>query len=353
MTDTAAALLERAALLLGPLPRGGDLDALSEACVERLRDGPGTPDATAALALLVCDLQDLALAQTEERLAGAARRIARCERALGRLRTVSSPQALIDRVCEEVVASCGLERVLLSRVDGNVWRPWKVNDVVRDQSWFAEWVHREIPLDDLVLEARLLGERRAGLVLDTSDPSVHPLIRAGGSDSYVVAPIVPAGRVVGFIHADHGLGGRACDEVDRGVLWAFTEGFGHLYERSALLERLRLQRDRVRQTLTVADAALEQLTESEIELAMRPDDDAAVARTAMAVFRSEGDLDELTAREREILQLIAGGAGNKEIAERLVIAVGTVKTHVKHVLAKLGAANRSQAIAIYLGVPLD
>jgi DNA-binding CsgD family transcriptional regulator len=356
MTDAALEPLARAALLLGERSDGDGLnivEAYTELCMQRLRVSGDSAETAAALARLLCDLQELALEQTEERLAAAARRIARCERGLGRLRTVTSPAALVDRVCEEVVASCGLERVLLSRVEGNVWRPWKVNDVVRDQPWFAEWVHREIPLDDLVLEARLLGERRAGLVTDTSNPSVHPMIRAGGSDSYVVAPIVPAGRVVGFIHADHGLGGRACDEIDRSVLWAFSEGFGHLYERSALLERLRFQRDRVRQTLTVADAALEQLTESEIELAMRPDDDAAVTRTALTVFRTEGGLDELTAREREILELIAGGASNKEIADSLVIAVGTVKTHVKHILAKLGAANRSQAIAVYLGVAVD
>lgn len=356
MSKLPAELVERAALLLGVEP---ELDAdsvaegLTELCIERLLSAAPDVESTAALAQLVCDLQDLALQQTEERLASSARRMARCERGLGRLRTVTTPQALVDRVCEEVVASCGLERVLLSRVEGGVWRPWTVNDVVRIQPWFAEWVQREIPLDDLVLEARLLGECRPALVTNTDAPEVHPIIRAGGATSYVVAPIVPAGRIVGFLHADHGLGGRACDETDRDVLRAFSEGFGHLYERAALLERLRLQRDRVRQTLTVVDAALEQLTESEIELVMTPDDDAAVARTASTVFRSEGGLDELTAREREVLELIAGGAGNQEIADRLVITVGTVKTHVKRILAKLGVVNRSQAIAVYLGVAQD
>ncbi len=356
MSKQTADLIERAARLLDTEVDliGEDVaDALSAACTQRLLSGVPDAESTAALVQLVCDLQDLALEQAETRMASRARRIARCERGLGLLRTVTSSKVLVDRVCEEIAANCGLERVLLSRVEDGVWRPWKVNDVVRDEPWFAEWVQREIPLDDFVLEARLLSERQPGLVTNTADPRVHPIIRAGGATSYVVAPITPAGRVVGFLHADHGCGGRVCDETDRDVLWVFSEGFGHLYERSALVERLRLQRDRVRQTLTVVGTALEELTEAEIELVAAPDDDTPIARTASSVFRSEGGLDELTAREREVLELIAGGAGNQEIAEQLVITVGTVKTHVKHILARLGAVNRSQAIAAYHGVAQD
>jgi LuxR family maltose regulon positive regulatory protein len=53
----------------------------------------------------------------------------------------------------------------------------------------------------------------------------------------------------------------------------------------------------------------------------------------------------LTAREMEILALMAGGASNQEIAERLVVTVGTVKGHVNHILDKLEAHNRTEAVA--------
>jgi LuxR family maltose regulon positive regulatory protein len=62
--------------------------------------------------------------------------------------------------------------------------------------------------------------------------------------------------------------------------------------------------------------------------------------------RGSGVLAEpLTAREREVLQLLAEGASNQEIARRFVVTVGTVKTHVHNILGKLAVRNRTQAIS--------
>ena len=54
---------------------------------------------------------------------------------------------------------------------------------------------------------------------------------------------------------------------------------------------------------------------------------------------------ELTERELEVMQLIAVGATNAEIAQELHITVGTAKNHVKNIYSKLNVHNRAQAIA--------
>ena len=57
----------------------------------------------------------------------------------------------------------------------------------------------------------------------------------------------------------------------------------------------------------------------------------------------------LTRRELEVLQHIAAGESNAAIASSLFLSEGTVKSHVKHVLRKLGATSRAQAVSRYLG----
>lgn len=59
----------------------------------------------------------------------------------------------------------------------------------------------------------------------------------------------------------------------------------------------------------------------------------------------DGTEADLTEREIEVLQLLAQGASNPQIAEELVITVNTVKSHISHILAKLQLENRTQAAA--------
>ena len=58
--------------------------------------------------------------------------------------------------------------------------------------------------------------------------------------------------------------------------------------------------------------------------------------------------EDLTAREIEVLSQIAGGNRNRDIAEKLFITEETVKVHIKHIMEKLGASDRTQAVAIGL-----
>ncbi len=75
---------------------------------------------------------------------------------------------------------------------------------------------------------------------------------------------------------------------------------------------------------------------------------ASVIGQFAALPRPREDLkakvDELTPREREVLSLMARGRSNAEIAAQLIVSEGTVKTHVGHVLRKLGLRDRIQAV---------
>ena len=82
--------------------------------------------------------------------------------------------------------------------------------------------------------------------------------------------------------------------------------------------------------------------------------DPAVTKSVIARFAalpSPSDelaarFDELTPREREVLELLARGRSNAEIAQELIVAEGTVKTHVARVLMKLGLRDRVQAVIL-------
>ena len=314
---------------------------LTRACLEDLRETPSAAvDRAQQLCDLILKLQQLAMDWYLHDTAMRGQRLADCAAGLSRLRTLPGSTALVDNVCEELVLRCGFHRAVLSKVESRSWKPLILHHRAgkETQPWFAEWINQRVPLTKTAPEAEMLSRRRPSLVYDTDDAPVYrPLIvKAGQSRSYALAPLVVGEDVVGFRHTDHHPLTRRVDEADRDVLWAFADGFSHIYERALLMERLRAQRDSVRELFFGAVERVEGLCESGAAAAHRVGEDSAGDR---------GPAVELTDREAEVFELMVTGATNQAIADRLVITEGTVKSHVKHILRKYGAVNRAQAIA--------
>jgi DNA-binding CsgD family transcriptional regulator len=304
----------------------------------------------ASLSLRALELSDL----VHNRIAAQRERTyTQMRQGLDRLRRVANSAALLDRACREVVETCGFTRGVLTRVEGEEWLPWMAyfSDDHDLERRFVEWMNQQrYPASAL---GRDLHGLRPVLVRDSvADPRAFaPMIEFSKTPCYVAAPITPAGRLVGVLYADRFPSGRPVDELDRDMLWAFAEDFGWIYERVVLVERMRAQRARINKAFEFAENMMGTLANTEIEL----------SRTAEGRMPSGGEsefdtpaapaaVEELlTAREAEVLAMMVRGASNAVIAEQLIIKEGTVKSHVKHILRKLDAVNRAEAISRYMG----
>lgn len=273
---------------------------------------------------------------------------------LNALSEINTTAALISRT-PSVVCTLGFDRAIISRVQDALWFPENVA-VERDPAWAGEILEvgraAPLPLSAALPETEIL-RRRVSLVVENVQQreSVHrPIAEASLSRSYAASPIVAGGQVVGFLHGDCYYHQRELDDTDRQVLATFAEGLGQVLARTMVLDQIsavrsgldeiagRLGSPSLTGTWGPATSAVPNPAAHGTAAALRPSEMAPSA----AVQRAE-----LTRREIEVLRHMAAGDTNARTARRLVISEGTVKSHVKHILRKLGAANRAEAVSLW------
>jgi len=366
--ERAGELAGRARELLDESPSRGDVgealglgEALATADAEiraLLRASP--PPEARGVGALCAQLVELTRLRGELRARAVSSRfaaVARIHAGLAKLRACETVAELLPAAAEELGACCDFDRTVISRRRGSTWRAeavWLAPGMDPIVSRNTEKYLRGtwIPLGPGVLETELIRRRSAEVIAATDSRTNKELMAVSDSVGYVASPVMPAGRVIGFIQADCYGSRRELTTLDRDNLWTFAEGFGLLFERTVLRERLAKQRARAREAFDMAEQQLQQLAEDEILLARSDRELGAVATRAAELFRPPARAEPverlLTAREREIVELMVTGARNSDIADRLVVSEDTVKSHVKSVLRKLRAANRAEAVSRYL-----
>jgi LuxR family transcriptional regulator, maltose regulon positive regulatory protein len=216
----------------------------------------------------------------------------------------------------------------------------------------ARWAHAHgLALDDepaYSREAEHLVLARMLLASGSAEPAhtllkrwLTPAIQQGRMES-----VIEIYTLLALAHAERGDGAAALTALaealslgaDEGYLQVVVDGGAPM---AALVRRL--LDNRRRQPVSAGDTVprdhLARLVAA-FEQAGLP-----VVPSPRGAVAVSGLIDQLSNREREVLLLLAAGLPNRAIAQELVITLDTVKRHVSHVLEKLGAANRTEAVA--------
>jgi DNA-binding CsgD family transcriptional regulator len=280
---------------------------------------------------------------------------ARVQNVLAAISREVGPTKLIALAPAALCDACGFDRALISRIDGSSWVPGVLHIATEASdgagAGLAEYLAElQIPLKTGLAETEVVRRRTPLLVEDAQrDPRLfRPLIELGATPSYVAAPIIVGDRVIGLLHADSYVSGRPLTSMDRDMVQVFADAFGRAYEHAALREWVAQQHDRIREAFSSAETSMGELDPTVVRLSRATAIEALppieVERTAV-----EWRCDRvLTLREQQILTLLATGATNLQIAARLVVSESTVKSHVKRILRKLPAANRAEAVYMFL-----
>lgn len=132
-----------------------------------------------------------------------------------------------------------------------------------------------------------------------------------------------------------------CEQEDEGAIMRYVEAgvAGYLLREEPVEEQMRRLRAASQDKALVSSVMAARLISHVSELE---------AQRGSSEELDSHHLGQLTKRENEVLRLVAQGMTNREIAQVLFIAEGTVKSHIHRILSKLNATNRHEAAAAYL-----
>lgn len=291
------------------------------------RADPGTDDLIAAmrtasgprlaeLGRQLADLLEGRKAVRDKEIDGLRHAARRLERAVADLVAATSGTELLRRACGALADICSAERVLAAGIDSGT-----AICVASSPSEPEDAIPASYRLDPESAEFRVAASGGSRVVTRPA-PELNHLFPQGSTVMAVSVDETPVAIV-------HIAGELLAAQYDSAALVLEVAG--------SCLRRLSLSARRTRQLDLLRSTGIAR--EGRIEPAPAAEDGADPAPPAPTW------MEPLTERESEVLRLVLRGASNTAVAAELVITVDTVKSHVKHILRKLGATNRSELIA--------
>jgi DNA-binding CsgD family transcriptional regulator len=342
---------------LRPLTAGSDLRATDSALhasrrllvggLDLLADGPDeqTRDRLSALVLETVvaqtKIKDALIQQRGEVAVGV-------REALCALRNATTTAALAERAPIEA-GRIGFRRALFSRIETGIWMT-RTAFAVDDADFAAELIAigtaNPRRLNGPLVESEMVRRCAPVVVADAqSNPRVHlQLVRFADTRCYVAAPVVAWGVPVAMLHADRDTDGLS-DDFDRFMLGVYAEGLGLALERTQLMERMQAVRRATADYHAGVSAIAGDFTADILDTVGVGVDSMGEHTHGLPGLLAEEHGERLTPREWDVLRNLASGKTNAQIATGLFVTEGTVKSHVKHILRKLGATNRTEAVA--------
>jgi DNA-binding CsgD family transcriptional regulator len=321
-----------------------------EMVVEQLEGSGEEPAATAALGRCLVALGRL---QRETQACVESERLdalVNVHEGLARVGQLASVPEVVEEAAKELCLSGRFDRTIMFWLSDGRLRVAAVHAQDQaDREHAAHAVHAGASLTPGLAETEVVRRRAVLLVGEGADdgrPSAWPQLRGGSA--HVIAPLVSAGQVVGLVEADRQRSGRGLRRIDRDVCGAFAMGLGYALDRAVLNQRLQSQRTEFQRLVRATDAVIADFDDSRDWFRDTGHGPAAPMAATLLAPVSPRLETTLSAREIDVLEALASGATNAQIAARLFITEETVKSHVKRILRKLGASNRAEAVSRFL-----
>ena len=293
-------------------------------------------------------------AVAEQQLIPTLEAYARVRDAIHRLAALGPVSDIIEQAGGEAARVAHLDRLLLTRIEDGALVAATLHLRAGADSAAAtlgELRRLPLPLEYPLVECELLRRKQPQLVVVDPDPRQrgrHAFLECMQWREYVATPMALDGRVVGFLHGDRAPDAPPLTQLELDSLEHFAAGFVLVFERAVLRRRLRDQQREIRRVATWAEVRSSEHSNAGIDLAAGSAEANEPRESAPEILVEENGFGHLTAREVDVLKLMADGKTNSDIARTLVVSQGTVKFHVKNILRKMQAANRADATSRYL-----